>query len=72
MGTLRVRKLAVILGLGFAWLALLFLHTWATVAIYFANFHQPVARILLPLVYILLLVPLVILVRGRLLSLLAV
>jgi hypothetical protein len=72
MGTLRVRKLAVTVGLGFAWLALLLLHTWATLAIYFTNFHQPVARILLPLVYVLFLVALVIFVRRQLLRLIVV
>jgi hypothetical protein len=72
MGTLRVRKLAVTVGLGFAWLALLLLHTWATLAIYFTNFHQPIARILLPLVYVLFLVALVIFVRRQLLRLIVV
>ncbi len=72
MGTLRVQKLAAIVGQFFAWLVLLFLHAWATLAIYFANFHQPLARILVPLAYVFLLVLLVIFVRGRFFRLVAV
>ncbi len=41
MGTLRVREIAAIVGLLFGWLVLLLLHTWATLAIYFANYHHP-------------------------------
>jgi hypothetical protein len=64
MGTLRVRTLAAIVGLVFGWLVLLVLHTWATLAIHFANYHHPIARILVPLVYVLFLLSLVIFVRG--------
>jgi len=72
MGTLRVRKIAAIVGLVLAWLILLFLHTWATLAIYFANYHHPLARTLLPIIYVLVLILLVILVRRPTRRLLAV
>jgi Domain of unknown function (DUF4105) len=70
MGILR--KLAAIVGLVFAWLVLLLLHTWATLAIHFANYHQPFARVLLPLLYVLFLISLVILLRRHVLRLAAV
>ncbi len=72
MGTLRVRKIAAIVGLVLAWLILLFLHTWATLAIYFANYHHPLARTLLPIIYVLVLILLVILVSRPTRRLLAV
>ncbi len=72
MGTLRVRKIAAIVGLVLAWLILLFLHTWTTLAIYFANYHHPLARTLLPIIYVLVLILLVILVRRPTRRLLAV
>jgi len=72
MGTLRVRKIAEIVGLVLAWLILLLLHTWATLAIYFANYRHPLARTLLPIIYVLVLILLVILVRRPTRRLLAV
>src|ERR1700724_537183 len=72
MGTLRVRKSAEIVGLVLAWLILLLLHTWATLAIYFANYRHPLARTLLPIIYVLVLILLVILVRRPTRGLLAV
>ena len=72
MGTLRVRKIAAIVGLVLAWLILLLLHMWATLAIYFANYHHPLARTLLPIIYVLVLILLVILVRRPTRRLLAV
>ena len=72
MGTLRIRKIAAIVGLVFAWLFLLLLHIWATLAIYFANYRHPLARTLLPIIYVLVLILLVILVRRPILRLLAV
>jgi len=72
METLRVRKIAAIVGLVLAWLILLFLHTWATLAIYFANYHHPLARTLLPIIYVLVLILLVILVSRPTRRLLAV
>jgi hypothetical protein len=72
METLRVRKIAAIVGLVLAWWILLFLHTWATLAIYFANYHHPLARTLLPIIYVLVLILLVILVRRPTRRLLAV
>jgi uncharacterized protein DUF4105 len=72
MGTLRVRKIAAIVGLAFGWLVLLLLHTWAILAIYFANYHHPFARTLLPIVYVLVLILLAVFVRRHILRLLAV
>src|ERR1700730_19100187 len=72
MGTLRIRKIAAIVGLVFAWMFLLLLHIWATLAIYFANYRHPLARTLLPIIYVLVLILLVILVRRPILRLLAV
>jgi len=72
MGTLRVRKIAAIVGLLFGWLVLLLLQTWATLAIYFANYHHPLARTLLPIVYVLVLISLMVFVRRHIFRLLAV
>jgi Domain of unknown function (DUF4105) len=72
MGKLPVRKMAVFVGLVLGWLILLFLHAWATFAIYFANYHHPFARTALPIIYVLVLISLVILVRRQVLRLLAV
>jgi hypothetical protein len=72
MGALRIRKIAAIVGPVLAWLFLLLLHMWATFAIYFANYHHPLARTLLPIIYVLVLILLVILVRRPILRLLAV
>src|ERR1700745_1273863 len=69
MGTLRVRKIAAIVGLAFGWLVLLLLHTWAILAIYFANYHHPFARTLLPIVYVLVLILLAVFVRRHILRL---
>jgi Domain of unknown function (DUF4105) len=72
MGLLRVRKIAAIVALVLAWSILLLLHTWATFAIYFANYHLPLARTLFPIIYVLVLILLVILVRRPIIRLLAV
>ena len=72
MGTLRVREVAAIVGLLFGWLVLLLLHTWATLAIYFDNYHHPFARTLLPIVYVLVLISLAVFIRRRIFRLLAV
>src|SRR5260221_11543040 len=72
MGTLRVREIAAIVGLLFGWLVLLLLHTWATLAIYFANYHHPFARTLLPIGYFVVLISLVVFIRRHIFRLLAV
>ena len=64
-----LRKFAVSVGLGLLWLLVLLLHTWANMAIYFANYHHPIARILVPAVYDLLLIALVIFLRRNVLRL---
>jgi uncharacterized protein DUF4105 len=66
------QRIAAIVGLLLAWLTLLLLHTWATLAIYFANYHHPFARTPIPIAYALFLILLVVLVRRHLLRLLAV
>jgi hypothetical protein len=72
MGSWRALKWLGIIGRGLAWLLLLGLHSWAVLAIYFANFHQPGMRVLFPAAYILLLIGLVILVRKPALRLAAI
>jgi hypothetical protein len=72
MGTLGIRKLAEMIGLVLAWLLLLLLHSWVTLAIYFANYHHPLSRMLFPLGYVLVLISLVIFVRGNVRRLAAV
>src|SRR5260221_14397108 len=72
LGLLRVGEVAAFVGLLFGWLVLLLLHTWATLAFSFDNYHHPFARTLLPIVYVLVLISLAVFIRRRIFRLLAV